>query len=120
MWICPTRGRAVDFATFPLDLAFFGLTLKVSALYRKNVYKEIHEICFHGKGGYDWPTVYNMPIWVRKFVFEEMREFYEEQNKETSSSNTTNVINSDGTINKPAFAEASKAYKSGDKVPKYK
>lgn len=49
-----------------------------------------------------------------------MREFYEEQNKETSSSNTTNVINSDGTINKPAFAEASKAYKSGDKVPKYK
>jgi hypothetical protein len=61
-----------------------------------------------------------MPIWVRKFVFEEMRLFYEEQNKETSSDSTTNVINSDGTINKPAFAEASKAYQSGKRAPKYK
>jgi len=61
-----------------------------------------------------------MPIWVRKFVFEEMREFYEEQNKAANPSSQTTVINSDGTVNKPAFADASKQYTSGNKVPKYK
>lgn len=103
-----------------MDLAFFGLSSKIASKYRKNLYKEIHEIVFHGKGGYDWATVQAMPIWVRKFVFEEMRQFYEEQNKEVSSDKTTNVINSDGTVNKPAFAEASKAYKAGKRAPKYK
>lgn len=49
-----------------------------------------------------------------------MREFYEEQNKAANPSSQTTVINSDGTVNKPAFADASKQYTSGNKVPKYK
>jgi hypothetical protein len=40
------------------------------------VFRQIHEIVFHGKGGYDWNTVYNMPIWLRKFTFERLKEFY--------------------------------------------
>jgi len=39
---------------------------------------------FNGKGGYDWETVYNMPIWLRKFTFNRIREFYESQNKENN------------------------------------
>ena len=34
-----------------------------------NLFTQIHEIIFHGKGGYDWNTVYSMPIWLRKFTF---------------------------------------------------
>ena len=41
----------------------------------------IHEIVFHGNGGYDWNTVYNMPIWLRKFTFFKIQKYYEEQNK---------------------------------------
>ena len=40
---------------------------------------------FFGKGGYDWETVYNMPIWLRNFVFNKIKEFY----NETSSNNDT-------------------------------
>jgi len=42
----------------------------------------LHEIVFHSKGGYDWGTVYNMPIWLRNFTFKKMEEWFEKQNKE--------------------------------------
>ena len=35
---------------------------------------------FHGQGGYDWETIYNMPIWLRKFIFHKMKEHYDEKN----------------------------------------
>jgi len=37
---------------------------------------------FHGKGGYDYDTVYNMPIWLRNFTFQKMNEFYEKEAEE--------------------------------------
>lgn len=37
---------------------------------------------FHGKGGYDYLTVYNMPIWLRNFTFQKINEWYEKQNEE--------------------------------------
>ena len=42
-----------------------------------NLFTQIHEIIFHGKGGYDWNTVYSMPIWLRKFTYAEMKKFYD-------------------------------------------
>lgn len=63
-----------------LGSGFFGL----SSSYRLQVFKQIHEIVFHGKGGYSWDTVYNMPIWLRRYTFNEIKEFYEEQSKQNS------------------------------------
>jgi hypothetical protein len=60
---------------FQLLLAFFGLTPE----YRTLLFHQIHEIVFHGKGGYDWHTVYNMPVWLRKYTFKSIQEFYEKQ-----------------------------------------
>lgn len=37
---------------------------------------------FHGNGGYDWDTVYNMPIWLRLFTFNKMKEHYDKQKEE--------------------------------------
>tara|TARA_R110000803_G_scaffold15045_6_gene41837 strand:+ start:636 stop:878 length:243 start_codon:yes stop_codon:yes gene_type:complete len=73
----------------------------------------IHQLIFHGKGGYDYNTVYNMPIWLRKFTYSEIRDFYDKENKEqeTTTSGKSNLINSDGTINTPDFKKASQDYK---------
>jgi hypothetical protein len=57
---------------------FFGLTQQ----YREFLFSQIHDIVFHGKGGYDWHTVYNMPIWLRNFTFHKLKEHYEKQNEE--------------------------------------
>ena len=67
-----------------MDLTFFGLTSEIIPQVRANLFSQIHEIVFHGQGGYDWETVYNMPIWLRNFTFNKMKEYYEKQNEETN------------------------------------
>ena len=68
-----------------MDLTFFGLTSEIVPQVRANLFSQIHEIVFHSQGGYDWGTVYNMPIWLRKFTFHKLKEYYEKQNEETNS-----------------------------------
>jgi hypothetical protein len=46
------------------------------------IFSQIHEIVYHGHGGYDWETVYNMPLWLRKFTFEKIKQFVDKQNEE--------------------------------------
>jgi len=84
-----------------LGLAFFGLTSEIAPEIRKNLFKQIHEIVFHGKGGYDWDTVYNMPIWLRKFTFHEIQQYYQAQQKAATEnpSNKKTIVNSDGKVN---------------------
>jgi hypothetical protein len=65
-----------------LDLAFFGLTSEVIPHLRASLFHQIHEIVFHGQGGYDWETVYNMPVWLRKYTFNKMKEYYDKQNQQ--------------------------------------
>lgn len=47
--------------------------------YRPVLFKQIHEIVFHGGGGYDWETVYNMPLWLRRTTFNLLKEHFDEQ-----------------------------------------
>jgi hypothetical protein len=97
-----------------LGLTFFGLTSNTAAEFRLAVFKQIHEIVFHGQGGYDWDTVYNMPLWLRRFTFNEIRTYYEQQNesaKKSQASNNKSLVNPDGTVNTPEFVKASKEYK---------
>lgn len=62
---------------------FFGLTSN----YRSAIFTQIHEIVFHGKGGYTWDNVYNMPIWLRRFTFEKIQEYYEKRNTQSEDQN---------------------------------
>ena len=73
-----------------LGLAFFGLTIDLAKRQQITLYKQIHQICFYGKGGYDWNTIYNLPIYLRKFIFNEIREFYEEEKRQTEKSQDPN------------------------------
>jgi len=73
---------AVRRSLFQLGLAFFGLTSEVIPYLRASLFHQIHEIVFHGQGGYDWETVYNMPVWLRKYTFNKMKEYYDKQNQQ--------------------------------------
>ena len=94
---------------------FFSLTPKEAAEYRQGLFSQIHEIVFHGGGGYDWHTVYEMPIWLRKFTFKEIQDYYAEEKKQHDAASKgkgkQTLVNKDGKVNVPAFAEASKPYK---------
>lgn len=103
-----------------LGLAFFGLTSEGAPQARMGLFKQIHDIIFHGKGGYDWHTVYNMPIWLRNFTFFEIQKFYEKEKEEykkaqSKSSNKSTMVDSSGKVNTPEFAKASKQYKASYK-----
>jgi hypothetical protein len=93
-----------------LGLAFFGLTSDNIAPARASLFNQIHQIVFYGKGGYDWHTVYNMPIWLRRWTFNEIKNHYEEETDATEKSGKTGggkqtVINSDGTIKTPELLQ---------------
>jgi hypothetical protein len=72
-----------------LILTFFGLTLNNISEIRKSLFDQIHEIVFHGNGGYDYNTIYNMPIWLRNFTFKKLKEWYDQSsNKNQNNENT--------------------------------
>ena len=91
-----------------MGLAFFGLTSETAPQIRLSIFKQIHEIVFHGKGGYSWSDVYNMPVWLRKFTFSKIKDFYDKEAKslkksQSNSNNSVEVINSEGKVSAPQF-----------------
>lgn len=102
--------------TFPLELTFFGLTLETAPIVRINLFTQIHEICFHGQGGYDWNTIYNMPIWLRKFTFQQIQDYNNKKNEDIKAANKggnkTSLVDSAGNVNKQQFSSLNQTYKS--------
>lgn len=94
---------------FLLLLTFFGLTPE----YRLSLFKAIHDICYYGNGGYDYYTVYDMPIWLRnltyKLIAEQKEKEREAHNKKFDKGNKID-------FNKPK--EAKQSYNKID-VPSY-
>ena len=39
-------------------------------------------MCYHSQGGFTHDEVYQMPIYLRRFYFEELRKYKEEEQKE--------------------------------------
>jgi len=93
---------------------FFGLTFDIAIQVRKNLFTQIHEIIFHGNGGYDWHTIYNMPIWLRKFTFSTIQDYYKKENQKIKDAQNQNkgkktAIGPDGKINPQAFSRPTKS-----------
>jgi hypothetical protein len=97
-----------------LGLTFFGLT----PTYRINLFKTIHEIVFHGGGGYDWHTVYEMPVWLRTFTFNVLKEHFDQikQKQDEQNNVMTNQQTSKKEIARPNIAPKS-AYTTTNKAP---
>ena len=56
---------------YPLVLTFFGLTPS----YRNQVFTQIHDLVYHGGGGFLHSEVYNMPIWMRRYHIQKINEY---------------------------------------------
>ena len=94
-----------------MGLTFFGLTFDIAAETRAAIFKQIHQIVFHGKGGYDWHTVYNMPIWLRRFTFIEIQKYYQEEKESIENqgkSGSKTVIGADGKVKAPEYLSQAK------------
>ena len=99
-----------------MGLTFFGLTSDNTTQVRASIFSQIHEIVFHGKGGYSWYDVYNMPIWLRRFTFNKIQNFYADEkeqyeNAQSGNKGSKNLVDPSGKVNTPDFAQASKQYK---------
>jgi len=54
-----------------------------------------------------------MPLWLRKFTFKEISDYYEAEQasiKNEQSSNKSSLVDSEGKVNAPQFKQASKEY----------
>lgn len=60
---------------------FFGLTPD----YKFQVYQEVHDLVYHGQGGFIYSEVYNMPIHIRRFHIKKVNDLHEERNKAEES-----------------------------------
>ena len=77
-------------------LTFFGLTSN----YRQLLYTEIHDLVFHGGGGFIHSEVYNMPIWLRRYHIDRINEFNKKQQEEIEKAQGRSNIG-DGEISRP-------------------
>ena len=94
-----------------MGLTFFGLTFDIAAEARAAIFQQIHQIVFHGKGGYDWHTVYNMPIWLRRFTFNEIQKFYADEKSSYENQGkpgSKTVIGADGKVQAPEYLSQAK------------
>ena len=106
--------------TFQLVPTFFSLTHSEAAAYRQNLFTQIHEIVFYGKGGYDWHTVYEMPIWLRKFTLSKIVDHYEAERAQNKGTSTNDMEKGRDILKQAQRADPSNANKAGyiDKFPK--
>jgi len=77
---------------FPLESTFFGLTSE----YRGHLFTQIHDLVYHGNGGFIHSEIYNMPIWMRRFHIQKISEFHKKQQEarekqEKQQSNTNSI-----------------------------
>ena len=59
-------------------LSFFGLR----DVDKPAIHEQVFSLCFHGKGGFSFTEVYNMPTYLRRFYIQSASKFYEEEKKE--------------------------------------
>ena len=57
---------------------FFGLTPS----YKFQVYDEVHDLVYYGKGGFLYSEVYNMPIHIRRYHIRKINDLHEKHNEE--------------------------------------
>jgi len=77
-------------------LTFFGLT----SSYRQLLYTEIHDLVFHGGGGFIHSEVYNMPVWLRRYHIDRINEYNKKQQEEIEKAQGRSNIG-DGEISRP-------------------
>ena len=102
-------------STSQLVSAFFTHPSEQVSEYRKSLFDQIHDIVFYGKGGYDFHTVYNLPIWLRKYTHKQIFEYYKQEKDsikkaQSKDSNSKTVIDTEGNVQLPEFLKKAKKF----------
>ena len=63
---------------FRLEQTFFGFKPEDRTILHENIFNLI----WFGEGRWDWNTVYNMPIFLRKFWIEQVNRKHDEINEQ--------------------------------------
>lgn len=72
-----------------LGLHFFGLTPD----YKKQVYREVHDLVYHGGGGFIHSEVYNMPIHIRRYHIKLINDHHKSQKEEINKQQSKSANN---------------------------
>ena len=78
-------------------LSFFGLTPQ----YRKLLFSQVHDLVYHGGGGFIHSEVYNMPTWLRRFHIQKINEHIEKENEEMRKAQGNEQMGDDKKIQGP-------------------
>ena len=60
-------------------LSFFGLPLE----YKPVIHEEIFTLCYFAEGGFNFEEVYQMPIYLRRFYLEKLKQIKEKEKKQS-------------------------------------
>ena len=84
------KTEAPSLLGFKLDQTFFGFKPQD----RVQLHENIFNLLWHGEGRWDWDTIYNLPIHLRKFWVTKLNKSRSElnQNEETAQQAIKNRI----------------------------
>jgi hypothetical protein len=94
-----------------LALAFFGLT----PAYRAVFMAEVHDLIYHGRGGFPYDTVYNMPIVYRRYHIQKIQEYLDKKSEAEEKAQQKST-SSKPSVSKPNIPQAD--FTSKVKAPK--
>ena len=55
--------------------------------------QEIHDLCFHGNGGFTYSEVYSLPVMRRKYHIKKIVDHFEQQRKQLENQNNQQIDN---------------------------
>lgn len=79
-----------------MESTFFGLTPE----YRGLLFTQIHDLVYHGGGGFIHSEVYNMPIWMRQYHIKKINEHLTKQQEEVEKQQGKSNVG-DGKLSRP-------------------
>ena len=63
--------------------SFFGLRAED----KPAIHDQIFSLCYHGKGGFNYTEVYNMPVYLRQFYIKKAQQFYDSEKAQYEKAN---------------------------------
>ncbi len=68
---------------------------------------QIHDLTYHGNGGFTFFEVYNMPIWLRKFNIHRINEHLKKEEDAAQKARGESNIGDNNQVQRPNVSPAS-------------
>jgi|TARA_B110000908_G_C9919121_1_gene298840 hypothetical protein len=71
------------------------------------MFNQIHDLIFHGGGGFIHSEVYNMPVWMRNYHIDRINQHNKKQQEEYDKANGQEELNENSKIQRPNISPSS-------------